>query len=633
MFIVLTGLSVGNVVADDSKSFDPPKNKFGKSIYPFVPVTTDYIKERTRVLTEDTNYILNFNDIIQKGLSERNTQTALNPGIKPWMSTYWPLNKGLIADPYKPKRGLRLSSELSPFGWKKNYRKLKRRQRKVLTKWDQLSNEELEKLAPSEKYDILLGDSNFTLTKKVVQYMHDWGTKKDTKWISKIDKVGADTLGIANSYVANGWVNSDNVPFATVEEAYILAKRLRGGLTDAFAKMLMDKGEARSLESALTMAKPMAIAEQKNFVLKPVSQTIKSWEGVCHGWSTAAGNVPRPRKTVSFKLPNGKTLKFFPDDMKALVSYLWANSLVQDPRTYNKQKDTFSGGGILSQGLKCNDNFPKKDPWGRIYDDKPDEASKELEPRCVGVHPALWHLGLVNVIGKQGRSFVVERKISKGVDNHPMYGYKATYFNPYTGEYDEPLSSKVVKITDEDQFKAFRNKEATHVVGVRLTMTYINWKRAKRLPIDDESMDSTRDIDMIYDLELNKNGDIVGGQWRATETGRGNMFNAERKQPDFFWVVTKDYKQFFKGNQSLPEWKNGNQLPPSEYLQASILASNQKYYSTPEFGWHDRCTVIRKKKTKLNKKIFEEQRVNCEHIYERPQPLLQVVNKLIEMAQ
>jgi hypothetical protein len=463
--------------------------------------------------------------------------------------------------------------------------------------------------------------------------MHDWGTKKDTGWISKIDKVGADTLGLANSYIQNNWVNSDGVAFSDPSEAYILSSRLRGGLTDAIAKLLLKEGKARTLESALKQAKPLAIAEQSNYVLKPVSQTIKTWEGVCHGWSTAAGNVPRPRKTVSFKLPNGKTLKFFPDDLKALVSYMWANSIVQDGRTYDEENDTYGGGGILNQGLKCNENFPKKDPWGRIYDDRPDQTSKELEPRCVGVHPALWHLGLVNIIGKQGRSFIVERKISKGVDNHPMYGYKAQYFNPYTGSYDGDVASKVMKLTDADQFKAFRNKETTHVVGVRLTMTYINWKRAKRAPVDNESMDSTRAIDMIYDLELNKDGDIVGGQWRATEVGKGTMFNAERKQPDFFWVVTKDYKKFFKGNQSLPQWKDGSQLPPAEYLAASKIATEQKYFSTPQYGWHDRCTITRNKKTKLNKRLSEEVRVNCEHVYERPQPLIQVIDKLIELAQ
>ncbi len=627
--VLLAAVSIGNLSANEEveakKKFEPPKNQYGKSIYPFVPVSTEYIEQRARIMSEDTNYISNFNDIIKKGLSERNTETAIEPGAKPWMSTYWPLNKGLIADPYTPN-----FNPLKDFMWKPNHNKLVKRQEEVLPKWRELDNEELDVLAPSEKYDILIGDENFTLTKKVVKYMDDWGSKKEDASLSKVDKVGADTYQIATNYVNWGWTNSNNDPFTSVEDAYPLASRLRGGLTDHIAKYLLDEGKARTLKSALTMARPIAISEQTNFVMKKPSGSIATWEGICHGWATAAGNVPRPRKTVSFTLENGKILKFFPDDMKALVSYLWANSLVQDSRIYDDKTDSFSGGGILMQGLRCNDSFPKKDPWGRVYDDQPDEHSRELEPRCVGVHPALWHLGLVNIIGKQGRSFVVERKKSKKVDNHPMYGYKAEYFNPYDGEYEGDIASKVKPITKEDQFFDFRNKEATHIVGVRLTMSYINWNRPQRLETDDESMDEVRDIDMLYDLELNKDGDIVGGQWRATEVGRGNMFNAERKQPDFFWAVTKDWKGYFKGRKDLPEWKSG--LPPKEYKKASIASTNQLYHSTPEFGWYDRCTIKRDKRTKINKHLPKEIRVNCEHIYERPQPLIQVIDKLIDMA-
>lgn len=617
------------------KSYDflekAPRNSYGKLIYPFVAPSSRHVQQRVRIMSEDRNYIKNFHEILNENLSARNTQNAINPGKKPWMSTYWPLNKGLIADPYTPKMKLgRLIREVS---WTSNHRALTKRHKKDLPKWATMEQKELDTLAPSEKYDILVGDENFTLTKKVVKYMKDWGSKKENASISKIDKIGHDTYALADMYVSNGWVNGDSIPFATVEEAYPLARKNRGGLTDAIAEYLLKEGKARSLKAALEKAKPLAIKEQRNYVLKEKSKLMALWEGICHGWSTAAGIVPRPRKTVEVKLDNGRTLKFFPDDMKALASYMWANSLIQDGRKYDEKTDSYSGGGILMQGMRCNDKSPKKDPWGRVYDDAPDAFSDKLEPRCVGVHPAIWHLGLVNIIGKQGRSFVVERKISEAVDNHPMYSYSAKYFNPYTGKYEGDINNKIKKITDDDQFKAFRNPEATHVVGVRMTMNYINWKRAERKETDDESMDEGRDIEMLYDLELNEKGDIVGGQWRATEKGKGNMFNAERKQPDFFWAVTKDWKPFFKGRTDLPQWKDGSRQPPREYKEASIIATNNKYYSTPKFGWYDRCQLEKKKNSDLNKNLPKYLKVNCEHIYEKPQPLIQVVNKLIEMAQ
>lgn len=631
---LLTSISLSafaNPSAEDiaAKNFEPPKNQYGKTIYPFSAPSSYDLLHKVRIITEDRDFIKNFNTIQKMRLDSKSTTSAINPGKKPWMSTYWPLNKGLIADPYKPKMNLlRVDKELT---WTGNYKRLTKRIDGVHAVWRDLENEDLDELAPSEKYDILLGDDNFTLTNKVRKYMHDWGDKKENAFLSGVDKVGQDTWQLANNYVSWEWKNGDNIPFASAEEAYPIARKSRGGLTDVIADYLLKEGKARTLESALRMARPMAIKEQSNYVVKEKSSLLATWEGICHGWSTAAGIVPRPRKTVEFKLENGKTLRFFPDDLKALASYMWANSLVQDGRTYDDKTDSYSGGGILMEGLRCNDPSPKKDPWGRFYDATPDAFSDQLEPRCVGVHPAIWHLGLVNIIGKQGRSFVVERKIKEGVDNHPMYAYKSEYFNPYTGKYEGSLGSKIQKISLEDQFRAFRNPETTHIIGVRTTMTYINWKRPQREETDDESKDEGRDIEMLYDLELNANGDIVGGQWRATETGRGNMFNAERTQPDFFWVVTKDWKGYFKGRADLPEWKTG--LPPAEFKEASVQAANQKYYSTPQFNWFDRCELKRDKKTSLNKNLPKYIKANCEHIYDKPQPLIQVVNKLIDLAQ
>lgn len=498
--------------------------------------------------------------------------------------------------------------------------------RKVLTKWRQLDQEDLDKMAPSEKYDILLGDESFTMTNKVLKYMYDWGSKKENAFLTKIDMVGQNTLDIANNYVTNAWLNGDEQPFSNQTEALPLAIKNKGGIADAIASYFIEDGLAYTYEEALQKASSLAKAESHNYVIKKKNSFMASWEGICHGWSTAAGIVPRPNKIVSFKLDNGKKLNFYPDDLKALASYMFANSKIQDSRDFDKDTQKYSGGGILMQGLRCNDKKPGIDPWGRYFDDRKDAHSDRLESRCVGVHPAIWHLSLVNIIGKQGRSFVVERKIKEGVDNHPMNGYSAEYFDPYTGEYESNMIKNIRKITAKDQFIKFRNPEATHIVGVKMTMSYVNWKRPKRESYDSESKDEMRDIEMLYDLELNSNMDIVGGQWRATESGRGIFKKKNRKQPDFFWVVTKNYKPFFKANNSLPHW-DGNSLPPAAYRAAAISAANQMYPSL-----HDRCEIERTKSTSLNKNLPKYLKVNCQHNYNKPQPLIDVVRMLIKKS-
>lgn len=605
------------------EKFKPPKNDYGKHIYPFAPYSTSKINERVKALAEDSSAIVNLNTIISKRLSKRKTTNALNKGQQPWMSTYWPLNQGLIANPYRPNASFNVINEY--LRWTPHHKKLIKRIRKDLPKWRSFEQEDLDKMSPAEKYDILLGDENFTMTKKVVKYMYDWGSKKENAFLTKVDKLGMNTLQVADNYVTNEWLNGDERPFSDREEALPLAIKNKGGIADAIAKYLIEDGIAYTYEDALKKATPMAKREQHNYVVKKKNSLMASWEGICHGWSTAAGIVPRPNKIVSFKLDNNKTLRFYPDDLKALASYMFANSKIQDGRVTDKKTGKTTG-GILMQGLRCNDSKPGVDPWGRFYDDRKDAFSDKLEARCVGVHPAIWHLSLVNIIGNQGRSFVVERKISEGVDNHPMSGYKAEYFNPYTGKYEGNIKNKIMPITDEDQFVKWRNPEATHIVGVRLTMTYVNWKRPKRESYDSNSKDEMRDIEMIYDLELDKNMNIVGGQWRAVEKGRGIMQKKERKQPDFFWVVTKNYKPFFKGNSTLPYW-DGKSLPPAEYRAAAIAAANQKYPT-----YHDRCELERNKKSSINKNLPKYIKVNCQHNYDKPQPLIDVVRMLIKRS-
>lgn len=606
--------------------FNPPKNDYGKSIYPFVPYSTDHIVNRIKYLSEDSNPILNFNEIVSKRLNKRKTTNAINKGQQPWMSTYWPLNKGLIADPYEPNINVfRVDRELT---WRKNYKILTKRSHSLPLEWTSFDQEQLDQMAPSEKYDILLGDSQFTLTNKVRKYMYDWGSKKENAFMSgkgALDLIGENTLNLAQNYVDWGWLNGDDKPFSSVDEALPLAIKNKGGLTDAIAMHLIKDGKAYTYDQAYKLALPLARKEQSNYVLKKKSSLLATWEGICHGWSTAAGIVPRPNKIVSFKLDNGKRLKFYPDDLKALASYMFANSKIQDAKVVDESSSNPSG-GILMQGLRCNDPNPGVDPWGRFYDDRKDAFSDRLEPRCVGVHPAIWHLALVNIIGKQGRSFVVERKISEGVDNHPMSAYKAEFFDPYTAKYSASALKSIRPINKDDQFIEYRNPQATHIVGVRLTMTYVNWKRPKRESYDFKGKDEMRDIEMVYDLELDKDKNIVGGQWRAVEKGRGVMQIKERKQPDFFWIVTKNYKPFFKQNKNLPYW-DGNTLPPKEYRTESIKAAYQTYQS-----FHDRCEVVRKKRTKLNKNLPKYLKVNCKHIYDRPQPLVDVVRMLIRKS-
>lgn len=590
-------------------------------IYPYVPIDSNYISERIKILSEDENAVLNFYDIVDKKLTKGKSKQ------KPWTSTYWPLNQGLVANPYADNI-FKAYNPFRLFSWTFNHKKLVKRQDKVHKNIDELTNEELDRLAPSEKYDLLLGDKDFDLTNRLVDYMQRWGSKKEFGNLTRLDKVGGGAYQYAlNLMDQNGQSFDDVWPQA---QGYL------GGLTEKFATDLVEQGKYNSIANALGEGKRIALSQENNYVLEEKNSYMATWEGICHGWSLASGNMPRPRKIVTFNLEDGRKLRFFPEDIKGLLSLLWANSVIQDARWFN-DKGQAQGGGVLMEGLRCNQKNPAKDKWGRLYDDAPDAYSGKLEPRCVGVHPALWHLALTNVIGKQGRSFVVERKVKAAVDNHPLYKYEFEYFNPYTGKYSDNINEVIERINDKDVFRKFRSNKAKKIVGVMTTMRYLDWARPTREETDHEDDDAETDIVMLYDLELDEEGNIVGGQWRSVKDGTPRIVRGPRKtpgrkgdtlnhrQPDFFWLVTKNWKPYFQETPGLSTWKDKTTTPPQDWTAAASDAHSFEYQETHAFGIYRKCNVF-------HKDTGERVSVPCEFKINKPQPLMNVMNVLMERS-
>ncbi len=615
--LILTGAMTFSLQAF-AFGYDYPK------IYPFVPVKVSKIYSDVKKVSEDKWFIRNFKQILKKGLSKSQTKS------KPWTSSYWPLSKGTIADPYEDSKvGYYVTT--SWINWESNYDSFQDRKREVLAHIDSLSDQELEKLAPSEKYDLLLGDRSFDLTNRLFDYMKRWGSKKEHGFLlGQPDLIGEDALKIARGEILNEkWHRNMNHAF---KNSY----RLQGSLAVEYANKLVAKGKYSSVVSAFPEALSLARAEAGNYVLERKNERLAAWEGICNGWSTAAGLVPRPRKSVVFVLPDGRKLKFFPSDIKGLISLFWVNSLIQDNANKNsKGKVTY--GGTIGAGLRCNLKYAATDEWGRLYDDEADPFSGTLDPRCVGVHPATWHLGLVNIIGKQKRSFIVERKVDAAVDNHPMHKYKMDYFNPNDGEYHfsaSEMNKNIVRINSNDQFKDFRNPRAKYIVGVRTTMTYLDYRKPRRKETDSEKDDEDVDVEMLYDLELDANYNIVGGQWRAVESGtldaanEGDDINdGNYNQPDFFWVVTKQWKKtgLFKNEKGLASWRNGRMAPPRSWIKKAKESHSFTYNNTYKFYTGQKCRM-------QNTETGEWRKVSCEMKYNKPQPLINVLNVLISRS-
>jgi hypothetical protein len=445
--------------------------------------------------------------------------------------------------------------------WKGHHRLFEKRARKELPKFDGMKQRDLDTLGPSEKYDLLLGDRSFDLTHKIWDYIYKWGTQKKYGFMTHID---ADM---------NEW------------------------------------GTYRQ------------------------SERMAAWEGICHGWAPASILFPRPRKPVTFSLTGGKKVTFYPDDIKALLSLLTANGAIQSH--------------VLMEGYRCEEKKPSRDSFGRYFDwgdeddgieiddgsDPSDSGDEVVEnvakypPSCADVHPAIWHLALSNFMGLEGRSFVVDKDPRMKIANYPIVAYRFDYFNPMSEKFTS-LKNALVKVEDYtwDPYQDYRNPETRYIVGVKSQYSYAGWKQPNHQDYDSPREDKIKETKFLYDLELDQNFKIVGGQWRTTIRGAGWRSRwVKPKQPDFFWVMPRNWKKHFEANKELAAWSDTSGRPPESWINQAKIVHDYKYFFSKEFNNAKKCDIY-------NYRTGERKEVDCEFTYPRPQPLQEAVLQILELS-
>lgn len=212
---------------------------------------------------------------------------------------------------------------------------------------------------------------------------------------------------------------------------------------------------------------------------------VESWMGLCHGWAPASIMMAEPKKKVVVG-----NVPFNPSDVKGLATLLWAKG-----------------------------EFPTKFIGGRCNSKTPEDR----EADCLDNNPGTWHLAVVNQIGVSRRSLIMDANYSYEVWNHPVYGYQYSYYNPQTGKDVRFFQDAVVPVEawSDDPLKKLRSKNAAFIVGIKMTVNYA----VENLPSDLENQThETAFVDYQYDLELNKDQEVIGGEWYSAA------------HPDFLWV-------------------------------------------------------------------------------------------------
>lgn len=275
------------------------------------------------------------------------------------------------------------------------------------------------------------------------------------------------------------------------------------------------------------------------------SGNVEGWMGICHGWAPASIVEPRPKHAVDvFSFDQKWKIHLVPSEIKGLTSFSWAS---------NNFDTEFLG-------QRCNKKDPKRDANGRLTD-----------PECFDLNPATWHVAIVNQMGRKGKSFVLDATYDYQVWNQPALQYSYTYFNVQTGAPVKTLAEALVEKNafTSDKYKKYRAPEATTFVGITMKLAYVVETSADSDETDEEKNDIINWVQYDYDLELDKNGKIIGGEWHQTI------------HPDFIWTPKENVKPTAPLDNliSLNQWDTSadiNKIPQS-WSETAIESAKQGF--------------------------------------------------------
>lgn len=265
---------------------------------------------------------------------------------------------------------------------------------------------------------------------------------------------------------------------------------------------------------------------------------VENWMGICHGWAPASFVVPEPKKTISLTLENHRgELTVYPHDLKALVSQLWARAPVK----------------YQSLGGRCRVKYPEVDSGGRI-----------ISPECFDVNPSQWHLVLTHLLGREQKTFVMDATYDYEVWNQPLFNYTLKYFNPNTRDVGT-MRESIIPYADvsRDVYQSYRSPNVRYLVGVISEVRYIVEEYPYPGNITTNAYGRLMRVSYYYDLELDRNYNIIGGEWY------------QKAHPDMLWKPLPGSRPYIKEEDKLSDW-HGRFPVPQDIMQLGLRFSSYK---------------------------------------------------------
>lgn len=232
------------------------------------------------------------------------------------------------------------------------------------------------------------------------------------------------------------------------------------------------------------------------------SRQTPAWYGHCNGTSVSGSRYQSPKNSV--KRPKGcvvgsaSCVEFSPADVRALLSEMNMNAKAQ-----------------FISGRRCSltDAQLKSRPMLR--------SDPTVMDACDDVNPGSFHVSLVNFLGRMKQPIIFDQSQNNEVWNYPIYKYKYTVSGPL----DEASAVAALQLGEPLENWVF-NPKARSWYKVNMTVSYRNSTNDVPPNAGATLVDST-DLNYEYVLELDDNGDIIGGEWVGP-----HRYN----HPDFIWM-------------------------------------------------------------------------------------------------
>ncbi len=351
-------------------------------------------------------------------------------------------------------------------------------------------------LAFAELYDSGSHPANFTRIA---------GMNIITKFSSlpKNGRVSDDRLGWSESYwpsnkggVAYRWNSPDPQPFK-----YHLNTK------EELMKMTKDQLDRLSPAELYDISNDDYNYTLTRFAFNKYSPRDLWWEGICHGWAQAAVNYPEPQPVV-VRNKSGMKVPIGASDIKALLA-------MHEAYNYKGENFAFAGRRCTVRGKVIGEADNRDHPSDREYP----LAELAESINCKDVNAGSFHVIISNMLGLHGKGFVADIDRFNDVWNQPIVGYDSTHLN------------------DENVTSYHQSQGIFRRIRINLSMTYgeelkfytpelasqghQNFVSKKPVTLTPHQKFLSRKYEYI--IELNKTGNIIGGEW-VTQT-----------RPDFMW--------------------------------------------------------------------------------------------------